>query len=184
MYSIKYLVATVPIKNSDLEKVRELEKDGYKIILYQNPSAGKLFNFYYDYQSVSYIKDYVETLQKIDTLKTVILEENLDKKLEPGENEITLHKNTSTYYDLTVSTNSEGILTLGDSYSEDWKAKIDGKSVKIYPANINSKALLVPEGTHRVEIFYHPISIIAGLIITLSAYLLSAFILFKKTKAH
>jgi len=56
-----------------------------------------------------------------------------------------------------------GWLVLGEGYFRDWRARIDGVEVPIYPANLAQMAVYVPAGSRRVELFFWPAGLSLGL---------------------
>jgi uncharacterized membrane protein YfhO len=82
---------------------------------------------------------------------------------------------------LNVTASGNNFLFLGDTYMTGmadykllevptgWKAFIDGQDTKIYKANHGFRGVVVPEGEHKVEFIYSPISF------TVSKYLSLTF---------
>ncbi len=59
---------------------------------------------------------------------------------------------------VTIKTTAErrGLLVLTDAYYPGWRAYIDGRATRIYPANVAFRGVVVPKGTHEVEFIYRP----------------------------
>ena len=59
---------------------------------------------------------------------------------------------------IEISTNAKekGLLVLSDAYYPGWKAFVDGKEARIYPANVAFRGVAVPKGEHRVRFVYRP----------------------------
>ena len=55
---------------------------------------------------------------------------------------------------LDVRTAKEGILVLTDTYYPGWEALVDGKETKIYRANYNFRAIIIPKGEHQIVFKY------------------------------
>jgi len=53
-------------------------------------------------------------------------------------------------------------LVLSESYDPGWHARVDGESVTVLEANLYFRALPLPAGAHRVELFYRPASYVWG----------------------
>lgn len=66
------------------------------------------------------------------------------------------------------------ILVFSDAYDSGWRATIDGRETKVYRANYNFRAVLVPEGEHLVDFSYKPKSFVIGLWLSIT----TAFFLF------
>ncbi|MBM4402183.1 MAG: YfhO family protein, partial [Candidatus Cloacimonetes bacterium] len=67
---------------------------------------------------------------------------------------------------------SDNRLLLVDTYYPGWRAFIDGKETKIFPADFYGKFILAPKGTHKVEFVYQPRSFRAGGFISLVSFLI------------
>jgi hypothetical protein len=50
-----------------------------------------------------------------------------------------------------------GFLYFSDGYDRYWNARIDGSKTTVYKANGAFKAIMIPEGSHKVEFAYDPI---------------------------
>ncbi len=57
---------------------------------------------------------------------------------------------------LIYSASERGYLYYSDCYDTYWNAYIDGRSAKIYKANIAFKAIKIPAGRHSVDFIYNP----------------------------
>jgi hypothetical protein len=56
----------------------------------------------------------------------------------------------------------EGYVVISDSAWKGWRATIDGKRVPMFRANAAFLAVLVPAGTHEVQVVYRPRSFVIG----------------------
>jgi uncharacterized membrane protein YfhO len=65
------------------------------------------------------------------------------------------------------------VLVLLDTYASGWKAEVDGRPVRIYPANLAFRAVEVPPGTHEVDFRYAPLSVTLGLALSGAGWLLA-----------
>lgn len=59
--------------------------------------------------------------------------------------------------ELSVQTNSEGILYWSDGYDKHWRAYLNGKQVPVFRANINFKAVVLPKGETSIRFVYEHI---------------------------
>jgi hypothetical protein len=64
-----------------------------------------------------------------------------------------------------------GILTLSDQFYPGWQASLDGQPVPIYRADTVFRAVCVPAGDHTVRFEYRPMSLYAGLSLTITGWL-------------
>lgn len=67
---------------------------------------------------------------------------------------------------IDVNADSDAYLFLADTFDPGWSATIDGRPAAIRPAQINFRAVLVPEGSHRIVFRYEPAGFRQGLAIT------------------
>lgn len=60
------------------------------------------------------------------------------------------------YNSMTVEVSSvkDGVLYWSDGYDKNWHAYINGQEVHLYRANINFKAIVLPEGTSHIRFVY------------------------------
>ncbi len=63
---------------------------------------------------------------------------------------------TDRRVELAVNAGSGGLLVLKDSYFPGWTATVDGGTVQVYRANINQRAVILPQGAERVTFEYAP----------------------------
>lgn len=88
-------------------------------------------------------------------IEATILEEPIPVEVsrdEVGEARVT--KNTDLEVAVDVSAKKQSLLILSDSYFPSWRAYIDNQETKIYPANLNQRAVVVPSGHHTVRFVY------------------------------
>jgi len=81
--------------------------------------------------------------------------------------------------ELKTFSDANQILVLADTYYPGWKAYVDNKETKIFPANIVQRAIIVPKGKHIITFLYDPDSFRWGSIVSLFGYGLVLFLLFK-----
>jgi hypothetical protein len=74
---------------------------------------------------------------------------------------------------ISVGTTSDapGLLVLSEMYDPGWHAYVDGRPVKVFPADYALRGVPIPAGAHTVELRYEPRSLRVGLAITGFAYL-------------
>jgi len=96
--------------------------------------------------------------------KEVILEENPQQAIT-GTGTVNISSYASNKIVLKTVTNGNSLLFLSDSYSKDWKVKIDGKEAKIYRADYDFRAVFVPGGNHEVVFEYDPIFFKIGVLL-------------------
>jgi hypothetical protein len=72
-----------------------------------------------------------------------------------------------------------GMVILGDSYFPGWVARVDGRRTKIYEAYAAVRGVMAGKGRHTIEMRYLPVSVIAGLIMSLSGALGAVVVSFR-----
>lgn len=73
---------------------------------------------------------------------------------------------------IEVTTDSDGLLFISDSYYPGWKAYIDNNETEILRADFAFRAVNVTKGVHEVRFKYQPASFWNGLIISALSFLL------------
>ena len=185
--NVGYLTTTKPLDSSHWELVDRVNFKDHSLYLYKNPKEASRVYIATDYQIATTIGEFRGILEKkdADILKKVVLEEyvdllNSDQEIR-GEVEIALSDNTRV--ELQAKLNQKSLVVLSDSYYPGWKAYIDGQETEILPANINSRAVIVPAGNHKIEYVYTPTNIKIGLLVSfLSLVLVIGVFKFLKMK--
>ncbi|MFO7973236.1 MAG: YfhO family protein [Candidatus Hydrogenedentota bacterium] len=80
---------------------------------------------------------------------------------------------SSTHVRIRASSQADCVLVLADAYYPGWKATVDGERVEVFPVNHAFRGILMPEGEHTIEFRYFPASFLIGLVISVSALLIS-----------
>jgi hypothetical protein len=62
----------------------------------------------------------------------------------------------------------KGMVILSDTFYPGWRATIDGSGAPIYEVNEAMRGVVVPAGLHTLTFQYRPVSVIAGLLLTLA----------------
>jgi hypothetical protein len=62
---------------------------------------------------------------------------------------------TPSHIEATVIAEHPAMLVVAQSFYHCWKAFVDGRSVRLWPANYAFQALEVPSGTHTIRLQYH-----------------------------
>jgi hypothetical protein len=102
-----------------------------------------------------------------DPSREVLLEEPLREQIpepapdDPGSATIAEYGFNKVLID--VDARADCILVLGDAYYPGWRATIDGRPNEIFSAYYAFRGVRIPAGRHRVEFFYMPLSLKAGL---------------------
>lgn len=99
---------------------------------------------------------------------SMVSDENI--KGQAGGN-VSVVEMKSGYWRFKVNSLRSAILVVPGNYSKGWKAWVDGKRSTIFSANIFSKGVAVPPGSHEIIIKYWPDSFLMGRTISLVSLL-------------
>ena len=203
LYGVKYVISVTPIEGdpnfelvySEIEGLQGKKDEllrGNTIKLYRNHNPLPRAWLVKDHRAL----DQKSTLailsgKEFTPRKEVLLEEEplstnpksqirnpksldeLPEFVSEGNNRLLIH----------VKAPENAFLVLSDTYFPGWKAYVDGKEEKIYQANYNFRAVLLPPGDHRVEFIYRPMSFIAGAAVTVLGIIgCAAMLLFQRSK--
>lgn len=108
-----------------------------------------------------------------DPVTQVILEE--DPPVELGGPEVTgtvrWLERAPNRLALEVDASGPAILVLAENWFPAWKAAVDGQDTPVLRADHTLRAIAVPAGTHRVEMWYDSLPVRLGLILSLGSLL-------------
>jgi len=185
---IRYVITSYKMDDKDLRLIRELPVNEKKAYLYEYtrfPGRFLLFN------NEVYAKDTNAAFEKltdknIDLRSTLILIDSEKGQntpsiaLSPNQKNTSfedikgglLGKATPVLYKankvvIECDATTDAFLYVSDTFYPGWRAYVDGKSTKIYQANLAFRAVKIPKGIHRVEFRYIPFSFYLGLMLTI-----------------
>jgi hypothetical protein len=148
-----------------------------EISIYENLRAFPRIFFVSDYYLASDQKDAYKLLGNLtyeDFQSKAIIEGELpynfvkDKSYTPKHKEVIRIKNyRSDKIELTVRTERDGLIIIGDNYHRGWKGYVDGSPVNILRANYIMKAIPVEKGTHKIDLIFMPKVLFFGFITTI-----------------
>jgi len=146
--------------------------------VYKNLTAYPRFGLYYQAQEV---KDDAESLQTIsqnaiDFRKKVLLEEKIPIPLEEGSGSAKLLGTTVNTQKFRIETDKPSFFYVSDTFFPGWKAKVNNHETKIYRANYNFRAVLVPKGNSIIEFMYIPNTFLIGVWISALSLLFLIFL--------
>jgi hypothetical protein len=75
--------------------------------------------------------------------------------------------------ELTADTPHTALLVLSDNWAPGWRVYVDGKEAELLRVDYAFRGVVIPGGTHQVTFRYLPGLLIAGLVISLSAIVLT-----------
>ena len=177
--NVKYVFSRWRIDKDNLK----LAKDGY-LKIYENTNC--IPRFYFAAEAVYAAHD--EIISRIldkdfKPADTVCIENSSGADLlkyprnaSESRRSVNIERYSPNETILSVSCGSPTWFVSGESYYPGWSADIDGISTKIYRANYNFRAVIVPEGTHKLVFRYSPVSFKAGAAVSLVSFVLLAFL--------
>lgn len=182
LMNVRYILSLEEIQHPNLELV--FEKGKTKI--YEDVKA---YPRIYLSSNVEIIKDDEEILNKMFDFsqkgeRKVILEKEIDFQNYPLEETALaeIEENKNQIVKIRTQSLQRAILVFSDAYDSGWKAWIDGQPTKVYRANYNFRAVVVPAGEHQVVFQYQPLSFTIGLYTSLGTlvFLILGVIIFKR----
>jgi hypothetical protein len=164
-----------PIRQTGIREVAKLSAENSQTIyLYENTGAVPVVSVATDIVSANTVQEAADMLTSETFIpeKSVLRENASAYTVKPNPD--MLLQTTSIHdgaYDITVrSSPKRAVLVVAQTYFPGWKARIDGISVPVFPVNIRQTGVELPEGNHRIEVFYSPDSFKTGLLITVGFF--------------
>jgi len=129
-----------------------------KYEIYENTTAYPRAYVVHDYIVADSDQEVIDSILADDTdlRETAILEEKPQDAIEPckGEDKVAIVNYSANRIELDVSTDCPGLLFMSDNYYPGWNVYHDGTKSNIYRANYTFRAVVVPEGDHKVIFKY------------------------------
>lgn len=123
----------------------------------------------------------------VDFAQTVVVEEPLPFELPEKDTtaygKVKILKYTANEILLEAEANKKGFVSISEIHYPAWKAKVNGKEVKVLRSNYCLRAVPVEKGKSKIEMYYDSDAYSTGKTISLLTLLLSAvglFVFFKK----
>lgn len=171
MFNVKYIITDKSIPSPYFDVIYQDEKTVVQLNKLALPRA----YFVHRFEKIPAF-DFLNKIKNNEIEPAEVIQFSPDTKLEfekidPPDS--TAYVNITKYVfeniELDVNASGNNLLFLGDTYYNiGWKALIDGKETKIYRANHNGRAILVPPGKHKIEFRYEPLSYYLGKNISLA----------------
>jgi hypothetical protein len=110
----------------------------------------------------------------------------LNRRVRPrarlsGGGTVTLAVRSPLHWTWQVRSPAGGELVVANPYYPGWEARVDGRGERFAARAGEAVRLVVPSGSHRVELLYRPRSLYAGVLIAVVALLLLAVTLLRLT---
>ncbi len=98
------------------------------------------------------------------------------------KNSVTCAEYGNNYQKYEVSTAANGLLNISEIWYPAWKVKIDGQPAELLRINYCLRGVVIPAGTHTIEMAYDSAAFNAGMWITLLTLLLTMGFLIRNWK--
>ena len=145
-----------------------------RFIVWENPYARPLIQTYTQARFVDNAEQALDALTS-DAGLNIYVEadpgEFTDQQTATKDEEIILKtlRASATRYRFISNSKSGFWLFLADTWYPGWRASIDDKPVKVYPAQVLGKAIFVPPGKHGIKIYFRSDSFRLGAAVSVTA---------------
>jgi hypothetical protein len=102
-------------------------------------------------------------LREEATSGRTVLEGPVPDGLAPPRGSAAIASDRPERVEVAVEADRPALLVLNDVFAEGWKAEVDGRPARIWPANYLVRGVWVEPGVHRVVFSYRPPGLAAGL---------------------
>ncbi len=117
---------------------------------------------------------------------TALIEGDLPRNVRignVGQSKISFVDYKANHIKVNVETTEDGVFILSDTYYPGWKAYLDKRRVKIYPAFGALRAVFLPKGKHELVFCYRPWTFYLGALLTALTLVFVGILFFRaKTK--
>lgn len=158
MTSTRFIISPFQFSDSDFKLLKKISPPTtttwHPFYIYENIRYLPRIRFINDYLMVNNYKEALEAISSkgfYPATMAVIEGDIVKKTLKQSINKIDLLKDTDEELVVDVKNSQDSILVVADSFYPGWQALIDGKQTKIYPANINQRAIFINAGHHQVR---------------------------------
>jgi hypothetical protein len=116
--------------------------------------------------------------------QSAVVRESLAQELSAaGQPTVSVSALTPTYLKADVITPGSRLLVLSQVFYPGWQAKIDGESAVLERVNVIQQGVVIPAGSHTVEVSYRPVTFWLGSAISLLGMaLIAALFVLGQTK--
>lgn len=160
--NVRYVLSAVPISDERLT----LRPDSRGTLVYEN--AGVLPRFFVAHRVRAFVDEAellatlgqasAAELRRTAFIAGAIAEGSIEHSAAVVAPEATVQVRdySADRIQLDVATSAPGVLVVTNSFSEFWRATIDGTSAPVFPVYHAFQGMTLEKGTHRVELSYRP----------------------------
>jgi hypothetical protein len=147
---------------------------GYE--LFENTTVFPRFFLVHQARAVASLKEARDLISRhqVDLRQTAIVDRPMELAAFGGSDEVKTLRYEPNAIELSAQTSRGGLLVLSETYYPGWKAWLDDQPTAIYCADIALRGVMVPAGTHRIRMEFHPIILPIALGISLTTAILLA----------
>lgn len=147
------------------------EEFSHHAIVYRNNRAMERGFVLYNVKQVKNIDETMTIMTKEPHIykHTALIEGASPSNLEigkRGQSKVTFLEYRPNYLKINLETTENGVFILSDAYYPGWRAYLNKKRVKIYPAFYALRAVFLPKGRHQLVFRYRPWTFFLGAILT------------------
>lgn len=181
MSNVKYVLTDEKVLGlTDLKLVKSVNEDeaGFTTYIYQNDSflpRAYFVNKAKYFQSSDDLSQYFFDPQ-FDPAHEVLIEGTPDHPDTGGTGNVNIVSYAANKVELNAISDKGGFVVLSDTYYPGWRAVVDGQETKIYMADYNFRTVYVGPGQHNIIFTFDPLSVKAGIYLSLGAFLLFAIL--------
>lgn len=142
--------------------------------VYKNRTAFPRFGLYYQDKVIDNDSKMLATIARrnIDLRHTVLLQEKLPIILQKGTGSVSLVANNINAQTFKAKTTQPALFYISDTFYPGWQATVNNTKAKIYQANYNFRAVLIPKGTSVISFNYIPDFFVFGIITSVASLIL------------
>jgi hypothetical protein len=172
LLGLKYLLTLDYI---DHPKMHLLLEEG-QTKLYENKEVYPKAFFVKKYFVEKELSSIAKKMQEIDPGNELVLEEEIFQN-NLGQGQVELLDYQDNRIVLRTQNDRPGLLLLADAYDPGWKANLaNGQKLRIFRADLNLRAVLIPPGNQEIKFTYTPPGFILGLVISFFSFLFLFFL--------
>ncbi len=168
LLGVEYYIAKAPAHPDQ----HEVYGDAGGVKLFETPGALPRVRTVHEVTTISDPNQAAQTLNAIDIARVAFLVKETPPPLENcAGDQVSIVDYAAQSVDIDATMTCRGMIVLGNAYSKDWVARIDGKPAKIYPADALVDGVIADAGRHRIELRYRPLSVYLGAALSVLAAL-------------
>lgn len=114
--------------------------------------------------------------RQIDLRQTALLDEAITLAPASSPDEVKTLKYEPNAFELSTQSSTASLLVLSETYYPGWKAWLDDRPARIYPADIALRGILLPAGAHRIRMEFQPVILRIGLAISAATAIFLLFL--------